>query len=748
MVIIDNRKHDIWRHCWILFVLILKCFITYSQDSLSPVFTLHSADTTFILKPELSQYQVLEDSSAQFTIQEVSRLPLSNNFKTYATDTAGIKQKNVRVFWTRVFLQNSSAAAINLTMQENLDVFDVYLSRNDTGWTHLRSGNLIKKNDRDGFTIYNAIPITVQPGEEIFLYTRQSLQKGSVYPEALQLYNTEKFIERFYVSKLENQGASFQFIHLSEAFIIGVLLITIMFNIYFYKVVREKLYLYFAIAIFFLAINRHHNIINEYTRIEYPQFRWMLGTISLAWLFIYIFMILFFREAFKTKTFFPRWDRYLLVILFVHITAYAGFLLLGNIQLTRYIFGWTLIIMNTPVIPASLFITALFYFRNKDEFYRLLSIAAFPLLVFYGFIGLFTDNKFWFGEQKNLPSIIKWFVQNFRSVEILCLIWFVLFFTWLLFVRFDKLRKENAQRQLDFERVAKEREMEKNELINKQKVQLELEVAERTADLKSSLENLKATQSQLVQAEKMASLGEVTAGIAHEIQNPLNFVNNFSDVNKELIEELVAEADAGNIDEIKFIAADIRANEEKINHHGKRAGMIVKGMLQHSRVGRGEKEPVDINELADEYLRIAYHGISTKDNTFNAELITNYDKEIGRINIVPQDISRVLLNLFNNALYALNEKRKLSPGFIPQISVSTGKRNDIVEIIIHDNGNGIPENVIDKIFQPFFTTKPTGQGTGLGLSLAYDIIKAHGGNIKVENSPGEGVKFVITLPGV
>jgi two-component system NtrC family sensor kinase len=731
--------------CYIAIVFLLGFSFAYPQDKL-PDFILLTSDTVTILKPAFAFYQVLSDPGGKYNVNEVSRAPLSNSFQSYAADTPDIRKNEDKVFWTRFQLRNNSSQTINVTLQENQDEFDVYIKASDTGWTHFRSGHLIPRKEKDGFTAFNAIPISLQPGVITTVYTRQLLGNKPYYPKPLQLYSTTSFITDQYVSKVEKQGPVFHFGHLSEAFIIGVLLITIMFNIYFYKVVREKLYLYFALAILFLAVNRHYNIIGEYTRLEYPQFRWILGTISIAWLFIYAFLILFFREAFKTKTFLPRWDKYLLAILFVHITAYTGFLLLGNIQLTRYIFGWTLIIMNNPVIPLSLFITTLFYSRSNDQFYRLLVIAAFPLLIFYGVIGLFTDNKSWFGEHENLPSIIKWFVSNFRSVEILCLIWFVLFFTWLLFVRFDKLRKENAQRQLDFERVAKEREIEKNELISKQKVQLELEVAERTADLKASLENLKATQSQLVQAEKMASLGEVTAGIAHEIQNPLNFVNNFSDVNKELIDELMTEAGVGNIEEIKYIAADIKANEEKINHHGKRADMIVKGMLQHSRVGRGEKEPTDINELADEYLRIAYHGINTKDDTFNAELLTNYDNNIGKINIVPQDISRVLLNLFNNALYSLNEKRKLSTGFIPKVSVSTSKKNDIAVIAVEDNGDGIPENVVDKIFQPFFTTKPTGKGTGLGLSLAYDIVKAHGGNITVENSPGKGVKFIITLP--
>src|SRR5688572_3852614 len=266
--------------------------------------------------------------------------------------------------------------------------------------------------------------------------------------------------------------------------------------------------------------------------------------------------------------------------------------------------------------------------------------------------------------------------------------------------------------------------------------------------LETTLNNLKATQSQLIQSEKMASLGELTAGIAHEIQNPLNFVNNFSEVNKELIGEMKGEIGKGNMEEVKLIANDIEANEEKINHHGKRADAIVKTMLQHSQASSGKKEPTDINALTDEYLRLAYHGLRAKDNSFNATMKTDFDESIGNINIIPQDIGRVMLNLINNAFYAVDEKKKRAGnGYEPTATVTTKKQNGKIEIKVKDNGNGIPQKVLDKIFQPFFTTKPTGQGTGLGLSLAYDIVtKGHGGELKVETKEGEGSEFTIQLP--
>ena len=318
----------------------------------------------------------------------------------------------------------------------------------------------------------------------------------------------------------------------------------------------------------------------------------------------------------------------------------------------------------------------------------------------------------------------------------------------VLGLEFRFINKSLTQKLKDIEILA----LEKQQILALQNQTLEQQVTERTSALNQSLENLKSTQSQLIQKEKMASLGELTAGIAHEIQNPLNFVNNFSDVNKELLIEMQDEMDKGNIADAKEIASDVIANEEKINHHGKRADAIVKGMLQHSRSSTGVKEPTDINALADEYLRLSYHGLRAKDKSFNATLKTDFDETIGNINIIPQDIGRVILNLITNAFYAVNEKNLsavVTPAAVkyePTVSISTKKLNEKVEIKVTDNGSGIPQKIVDKIFQPFFTTKPTGQGTGLGLSLSYDIVKAHNGELKVETKEGEGATFILSIP--
>jgi len=288
---------------------------------------------------------------------------------------------------------------------------------------------------------------------------------------------------------------------------------------------------------------------------------------------------------------------------------------------------------------------------------------------------------------------------------------------------------------------------QKQRVIRKERERAKEKELEQAKEIEKAYHELKNTQLQLIQKEKMASLGELTAGIAHEIQNPLNFVNNFSELNAELIEELQQELNTGNSEEALLISNDMKQNGEKIIHHGKRADAIVKGMLQHSRASTGKKEFVDINALTDEHLRLSFHGMRAKDKDFNASVRTDFDAGIDKVNIVPQDIGRVLLNLFNNAFYSVSEKKKKFNGiYEPIVEVSTKKLSDSVKICVKDNGLGISQNIANKIFQPFFTTKPTGEGTGLGLSISYDIIKAHGGEIKIDSKEGECAEFIIQLP--
>jgi signal transduction histidine kinase len=467
----------------------------------------------------------------------------------------------------------------------------------------------------------------------------------------------------------------------------------------------------------------------------------LLTAVTLLYYLNYLFFIL---AVYKVFHYHSRW-----VLWVVAAMAIASvFLFSSSLRVTFWLANIFSILPILEVIRVS--------FIALQANQRGAKIVMSGAVVFVAFFVLFVLFAL-----KYLPAGPNWIYGNFAfnigflSLPIAISVYLALEASYASRMLGEKL--EEVQRLSEQRR---EQEKEKQQLLASQNEMLEKQVTERTSALKQSLEELKSTQAQLIQSEKMASLGEVTAGIAHEIQNPLNFVNNFSDVNQELLAELKEEATKGNNNEVNAIADDVIDNEQKINHHGKRADAIVKSMLQHSRASSGQKEPTDINKLADEYLRLSYHGMRARDKSFNAEFKTDFDESIGKINVVPQDIGRVLLNLYNNAFYAVSKPPSpKGEQYKPLVTVTTRKvklaANNAakslplgtggLEIIVTDNGNGIPQNIVDKIFQPFFTTKPTGQGTGLGLSLAYDIIKAHGGEIKVNTKEGEGSEFIIQL---
>ncbi|WP_255154621.1 sensor histidine kinase [Ferruginibacter sp. HRS2-29] len=455
----------------------------------------------------------------------------------------------------------------------------------------------------------------------------------------------------------------------------------------------------------------------------------------------------------------------------------------GRILLSGTIFTAVLIVVHTIYSPSRTIINWLAYAVLGAQYYAVFKYKEFRSVkpTLFAFLPILGINLLEDVIQLiNRPFYKKW-DDYFEIAELGALIWMI-----TMLVSNNRQRKALEKARLK----AEEREKE-IQVTQKLKAELEVQVQERTAEitrqkeeLEQTIHELQSTQEQLVQSEKMASLGELTAGIAHEIQNPLNFVNNFSEVSNELIAEMVEELNKGDFEEAKAIAADIRQNLEKINHHGKRADAIVKGMLQHSRSSDGKKEPTDINALCDEYLRLSYHGLRAKDKSFNATLKTDFDPTIGLVSIVPQDVGRVVMNLLTNAFYAVNE-RKANPGGLVSTSGSsfesnapglaenpggfnsTSGRLDLYEptvtvktclvppsgggggvlITVSDNGGGIPADIKEKIFQPFFTTKPTGKGTGLGLSLSYDIIvKGHGGKMSVETEENKGTTFIISLP--
>ena len=441
-------------------------------------------------------------------------------------------------------------------------------------------------------------------------------------------------------------------------------------------------------------------------------------------------LLLQMRKTLQTFSAHPVWDRQLKQGM---IAVGVVFILEGIFRIDAYTqWVWLLVLPFLISIP----------FREPRFFHlRMTMYAVMPLAAVSLLAGL-------------LPAMIpgwKHAVDQYEDIA------FPVAVTWLIALLILSRRQLKALKEEHKKRLEEE---ERLRMMAIRKAELEAVVAERTAELQkqkeelqTALKELKATQTQLIQREKMASLGELTAGVAHEIKNPLNFINNFSELSVELVGEIqehfrrlnIGKADS---EELSELLHDLVDNQKKIHHHGSRADAIVKSMLQHSRTSDHEKEPTDLNALVDEYLRLSYHGIRAKDKMFTAVVEAHLDPAVEKVSVNAQEIGRVLLNVFNNAFYAVHEKKKnLANGYEPAIQVSTQKRNGMVQIKVGDNGTGIPANVLDKIYQPFFTTKHTGEGTGLGLSLSYDIItKGHGGELQVQSAEGKGAEFTITLP--
>lgn len=442
--------------------------------------------------------------------------------------------------------------------------------------------------------------------------------------------------------------------------------------------------------------------------------------------FVVLLIVFFYiRKNLQTKILLPKIDKYLFIGFWTALALLIANIIFNQIHTISF---W---ISHLILISVIYFCFTLSDLKPAKPF--IYAILPYAIVNFtFDLIDLI-----------NAKLSTKW-QDYFDIAALFAVIWFI-----AMYFIGKKQRKDIAKEQL--KAVEREKQFIQSEAL---KAELERKVEERTAELSAqknelqkALDELKLTQNQLIQSEKMASLGELTAGIAHEIQNPLNFVNNFSEVSSELLDEMNAEIEKGDFEEAKAIANDVKLNLEKINHHGKRADAIVKGMLQHSRASSGTKESVDLNSICDEYLRLSYHGLRAKDKTFNAKLVTEFDNSIGKVHIIPQDFGRVILNLLTNAFYAVDERKKsVGENYEPTVSISTKKENDKITIQVSDNGNGMPQEIMDKIFQPFFTTKPTGKGTGLGLSMSYDIItNGHNGQLNVESIVNEGTTFTIII---
>jgi signal transduction histidine kinase len=705
--------------------LLLAFTGAFAQNNLPPVYELKT-DTAAIYKLEGNYSQLLEDhQEGKYTIDQVASPAFSHRFHANQTARRGIDRR-IHHYWFRFRIHNQLNKDVVLYFDSPLLYTELYTPQKNGQWQVQRTGERVPWSERSGLRFAYKIPFTLRAGQQVMLYQRVQLFRNrltEIPPPSFII--RERFLANFYTDTAEKGGIRDWLV---EGILLGFWFILALYNFFIFLLIRERAYLYFflwTILYFFTSsLGRLQVLLGG-------ELIFLYSIVPVLGILAGTFQVLFAREFLQTSVRLPAWDKVLLITLIWNVAG--NILLIFLIEKPISFLDRLVTIVGLGYLIANLliFLIGLKLVRKGSQAALLFLIGMVPLVLVTGYALLLGIN---FLVTGHYPT------HNFEGVARPAVVWMSVVFSGVLLQRYLQTRKELVQQAL-------EKEKERSQLIEAQKLELEKQVSKRTAELKQSLEHLKATQAQLIQSEKMASLGELTAGIAHEIQNPLNFVNNFSEVNTELIEEMKTELVNGNGQEAMTIADDIKENEQKIIHHGKRADAIVKGMLQHSRTSTGQKELTDINALADEYLRLSYHGLRAKDKSFNADFKTDFDETIGKIEVIQQEFGRVLLNLFNNAFYAVSEKKKQINGtFVPTVSVTTRKLDGTVEITVKDNGTGISQKVVDKIFQPFFTTKPTGQGTGLGLSLSYDIIKAHGGELEVETKEGEFAKFIIKLP--
>jgi two-component system NtrC family sensor kinase len=719
-----------------------KPLIINQSEKDTYVVSADTATTTIMLKP--NYWRILGDKAGKLTIMQVASPGYRDQFHLY--DSAALDY-SVHTIWFKYHLKNNLQHNVSLCITGGADYNDLFYPDSSGNWKHEKSGWRVPYSKRDGLKRISYIPFSIDPGKEMVLYERRNYTWRVRDELETHLDFTDKLIEKRYI-----EDETFLDVNLIMSVLLGICWITCLINFMFYRVIKEVEYLHYALFMLMLGINYFSYTAGNSLLKDHPLLVNVLDNVSNAGIFF--FLMQFIRSFFKTSRHFPRWDQVLKWINIIQFLPWLSKYFVWNQTQFTYNLITDFIFLIPFIFMDMVCITFFLIGKKKDRSVNTTIVAAIPIFILWGPVyslwKLYYLSNYYFHTP--LPE---WFDQFYQINSLLILVgmlWLIIIFSSLLFKRYRNLQKDLSDEAFAKEKIAKEKEIEKSLLIAQKNAELEEKVNSRTSELKHTLETMKVTQAQLIQSEKMASLGELTAGIAHEIQNPLNFVNNFSEINAELIEELKNERSKENGEKDEKLQdellTEIAGNEQKINHHGKRADAIVKGMLQHSRASAGKREPTDINALADEYLRLSYHGLRAKDKDFNADFKTDFDESIAKIEVVQQDIGRVLLNLYNNAFYAayLPSKGGFNKEHKPSVLVTTKKDGDKVIVTVRDNGLGIPSKIVDKIFQPFFTTKPTGQGTGLGLSLSYDIIKAHGGEIRVETKDGEGAAFIIHLP--
>ncbi len=725
--------------CIVFILSLIVSFSSLAQTGLPPVYELMTDTTEYAI--DSTHFQLLDDSTGDLTINQVSQSPQSGRFYY---DKPLNPNRQSGVYWLRMRVRNNLSKPVKLFCTDFYsDYFDLYTPANGR-WLHQQAGS---SRPRSQITVHNGIRernrlfISLQPGETKTLYQRSEV----VFWRARRTYiepglQTEAGrVETAFRSFLTGGWQDYYI----DGMLLGVLLLAAICNLLIFIGIRDRTYLYFGICILFIALDRNAYRMQLAFFPEYPIAIKAVGN------FFFILYFLFFTQSIRVflrpvaaqKTL-NRSITYTLllttVLTVIQLFAYGvphfpTYGLAISLEVMIRIVYLLVIIMNVQII------------QRGSRQARSSLIAILPLFGLWSVTLASQLSSFLLGSDVLRLSL------NFPEyLESACFAWMIIFFSGALVGRFNQVSQQVSQQALEKEQLEREREIERSNMIASENERLERQVQERTTELQTSLDHLKATQAQLIQSEKMASLGELTAGIAHEIQNPLNFVNNFAEVSAELVGELEDEQQSPARDpELETeLLGDLKQNLEKISLHGKRASGIVRGMLEHARTTTGQKEPTDLNALCDEYLRLAYHGLRAKDKTFNCALVTDFDPNAKPVPVVAQDIGRVVLNLLNNAFYAVRERQGDAPTtYQPAVTVTTRQLDHRAEIRIQDNGTGMPEGVQQKIFQPFFTTKPSGSGTGLGLSLSFDIItKGHGGTLTVVSHEGEGTTFIILLP--
>jgi signal transduction histidine kinase len=670
---------------------------------------------------DIKHWQCIGKHTAYFrdadndNVQKILLPGVQSQFKLYSQDTPNFGSTADAVWFRFIVTKNADKDFFLQIGSAFIDSIALYaVNDNQVKETQLSGDNYVFSQRAIKVTTF-LFPLNVAAGASQVYFLRTKTMQPFFFP--LRVGTLDAFMEDTH--KLD-------FI---QGIYLGFMLLIFLYNSFLYFSTKEKLYLFYVayVASITWFMSTVFQYVFEYLWPALPMVnQYAVASPALTMLTA----TLFTREFLRTQKLAPRLHKFSTVFI---IWAILVFILV----FTPFKIAALMLAQLGIMLMAIYFLIAGVTMFRKGYQPAKFYLAAWSFLIL-GFIAAILETV---NVLPVMPYVNSMQIGSAIEVTLLSL---------ALADRINMYKKQREEAQAKALEIARE----KAQLILQQNIMLEQKITERTMALTQSLDELKGAQAQLVQSEKMASLGELTAGVAHEIQNPLNFVNNFSEVNNELIEELKSQKSKLKIEEQDELLNDIFQNNERIKYHGKRADAIVKGMLQHSQSSKGQKEPTNVNALADEYLRLSYHGLRAKDKSFNADFKTDFDNSIGKINIIPQDIGRVLLNLINNAFYAVNERRKITKeslptgqaGYQPTVFLSTKRTGGKVILTVKDNGNGIPQNIVDKIFQPFFTTKPAGEGTGLGLGLSYDIIKAHGGEIKVETKEGEGTEFIIQLP--